>query len=110
MGRKSLVNERRAEISQAFYRCIVKQGYTNTSVRDIAREAGLGLGLITHYYESKHEILYALADHIFDSYRHRFQRFSDKGRNKPPRERLMLAIRYVFTEIAGDRDLIVVFQ
>ena len=83
MGRKSLANERRAEIAHGMYRCIAARGYAKTSVRDIAREAGVGLGLITHYFESKEDILYELADYIFDRYNPRFQQYVRKYRNRP---------------------------
>ena len=68
MARKSMVAERRAEISQGLYRCIVKRGYANTSVRDIAREAGLGLGLITCYFEGKDDILHTMTQEICERY------------------------------------------
>jgi AcrR family transcriptional regulator len=102
--------ERRAEIVDALYRCIAQQGYSGTSVRDIAAEANIKAPAIYYYFESKEHILYMLADHIFDSYRDQFRDFLQKGLNKPSGERLKLGSRYLFMKIAGDRDLIVVFQ
>jgi len=46
MGRKSLAKERRVEIAHGLYRCIAKQGYANTTVRDIARETDIALGVL----------------------------------------------------------------
>jgi len=110
MGRKSMARERRAEIAHGLYQSIARRGYANTSVRDIAREADIGLGLITHYFDSKDEILYALADHVFEQYQQSFVRFFESHSDKPPRERLKLGIKFIFVDIAGDRNLIAVFQ
>lgn len=42
------------------------KGYTGTTVKDIAKEAGATDGLIYHYFTSKEELLYAvLAKHNF---------------------------------------------
>lgn len=42
------------------------QGYTGTTVKDIAKEAGVTDGLIYHYFSSKEELLHAvLAKHNF---------------------------------------------
>jgi len=101
--------ERRAEIIDAFYRCIAKRGYSSTSVRDIAAEANIKASAIYYYFENKDDILYTLADHILDSYRRQFQNFLQREQHKPPGERLTLGIQFLFTKIAGDRDLIEVF-
>lgn len=105
-----MAGERRAEIAHGLYRCIAKRGYANTSVRDIARESGVALGLITHYFESKDEILYALADHVFEQYQESFVQFFKLNSDKRPNERLLLGIKFIFVDVAGDRDLIAVFQ
>ncbi len=42
------------------------KGYTGTTVKDIAKEAGVTDGLIYHYFSSKEELLHAvLAEHNF---------------------------------------------
>lgn len=110
MGKTGIAKERRAEITHGLYRCIARRGYASTSVRDIAREADVGLGLITHYFESKDEILYTLADHVFEQYQESFVQFFKTHSDKPPKERLKLGIKFIFVDIAGDRDLIAVFS
>ena len=105
-----MARERRAEIAHGLYRCIANHGYANTSVRDIAREANVGLGLITYYFESKDEILYTLADHVFEQYQESFVQFFKMHSDKPPKKRLLLGIEFIFVDIGGDRDLIAVFQ
>ena len=110
MGRKRMAKKRRAEIAHGLYQSIAKRGYANTSVRDIASEAEVGLGLVTHYFESKDEILYTLADHIVEQYQESFIRFFESHSDKPPKELLKLGIKFMFVDIAGDTDLVAVFQ
>jgi AcrR family transcriptional regulator len=105
MPRKSNAKARRAEIAQALYRCIVKQGYMNTSVRDISKEAGIRNGLIHYYFESKDEILSEMIRDIFQKYSKRLQALTEANRDKSPKERLKLGIDFIFKRISGDRDL-----
>lgn len=101
---------RRAEISQALYRCIVKRGYTNTTVRDIAKEAGMRPGLIHHYFASKNEILEVLSGEIVEKWRERALRLLEEDKDRDPWERLRVGIDFVFLQVAGDRDLVKVFH
>lgn len=110
MGRKSLAGERRAEIAHGLYRCIAKRGYANTTIRDIADEIDIGLGLITHYFQNKGDILYTMTEEIYVRYREIFLQFSHRHRSKPPRERLQLSIEFIFLKVAADKDLIRVCQ
>ncbi|MBI5116114.1 TetR/AcrR family transcriptional regulator [Candidatus Poribacteria bacterium] len=110
MARQSMVTIRRAEITEALYRCIVKSGYANTSVRDIAHEASMRSGLIHHYFDSKDEILSALMKDIFNKYQRSFALLLEGHRDKPSNERLRLGIEFIFLKVAGDRDLIKVFH
>jgi len=110
MGRKSMAKERRAEIAHGLYQSIARRGYANTSVRDIAKEANIALGMITHYFRSKEEILYAMTEDTYKRYWESFMLFSQKHQKKPPRERLRLSIEFIFLKVAGDKDLIKVFQ
>ncbi|MDR1429963.1 MAG: TetR/AcrR family transcriptional regulator [Spirochaetaceae bacterium] len=50
---------------------IKKNGYDNTAISDICREAGVSTGAFYHYFKSKHEILselYVRADYFFEDY------------------------------------------
>lgn len=105
MPRKSNAKERRAEIAQALYRCIVKQGYMNTSVRDISKEAGIRNGLIHYYFETKDEILSELFRNFFEEYSKRLSALTEANQEKSPNKRLRLFIDLVFKEIVRDRDL-----
>jgi AcrR family transcriptional regulator len=109
MSRTGIAKQRRAEIADGLYRCIARRGYANTTVRDIAKEADVGLGLITHHFRDKDEILHKLADHVSERYRQSFDDLLKGHSEGDPRERLQLGIRFIFSDIAGDKDLTAVF-
>lgn len=45
------------------FRALVRDGYSNTTVKDIAGEAGVASGLVHYYFASKEELLVAAIDH-----------------------------------------------
>lgn len=47
-------------ILDAAARCLVHRGYAGTSLRQIAAEAGVALGLLHYYFRSKDDLLLAL--------------------------------------------------
>lgn len=53
---------RRAQILEAAKRCFARQGYHETKVDNIVREAGLSKGALYWYFKSKEELLDALCD------------------------------------------------
>jgi len=57
MGRKSLAVERRGQILRGAAALFIRQGYLNTSVRDIAGELGMNVATLYHYVGSKNNIL-----------------------------------------------------
>jgi AcrR family transcriptional regulator len=50
-------------IIDAAYRTLVKQGYHDTSMKDIAAEAGVAPGLAHYYFETKEDLLVAAIEH-----------------------------------------------
>lgn len=65
--------DRRAQILDAARAVLSRQGYAETSTKDIAAEAGVAPGLLHYYFESKEEILFqvieSLSHEIGDSHR-----------------------------------------
>src|SRR5947209_20614329 len=47
----------RDRILEAAYRTLVRRGYHETSMKDIAEEAGVAPGLAHYYFESKEHLL-----------------------------------------------------
>ena len=69
----SSVKERRAEILDTAARLIAEQGFTQTSVEDVIREARLsGKSHFYHYFRSKEELGYEVLNR-------QFERFAERG-------------------------------
>ncbi|NBI29056.1 TetR/AcrR family transcriptional regulator [Chengkuizengella marina] len=48
------------KIVDAAYKVLAEQGYDKTSMKQIAKEAGVAQGLINYYFESKEDLLFQL--------------------------------------------------
>lgn len=53
----TLVEERRQLILAAAANCIAEQGYDGVRLRAVSRQAGVSVGLIQHYFDSRDELL-----------------------------------------------------
>lgn len=63
MARTLILGQRRIEIGHALQTCMIQKGsYESTSVKDIARQAGLTTSLVHYYFNSKDKILFFIAD------------------------------------------------
>jgi AcrR family transcriptional regulator len=51
------VDERRAELARAASRLIARSGISAATMRDVAAEAGLTTGALTHYFADKRELM-----------------------------------------------------
>lgn len=49
--------KRRKQIAEATWRVILKQGMEGATVRNIAKEAGVSLGALRHYFSTQDELL-----------------------------------------------------
>lgn len=49
--------KRRKEIAEATWRVILERGMEGASARNIAKEAGLSLGALRHYFSTQDELL-----------------------------------------------------
>jgi AcrR family transcriptional regulator len=54
--------DRRSQILDAAVICFAKRGFHQTSMHDIAGEAGISVGLIYRYFENKEAVISAMAD------------------------------------------------
>jgi len=68
MGRKSLAKVRKAEILDHFYKVLIKEGFEGASIAKIAKHMGTYPGHITHYFNTKEEMLIELVTTLLDSY------------------------------------------
>lgn len=69
MGRKSVEQERKVQIVQALHRCLLKKPFNETSVKDIAAEAGVNHGALHYYFKNKEEVLLFYIDYVITLYK-----------------------------------------
>ena len=105
---RSPVGDKREAILRAAITVFAHNGYFNSKVADIAREAGVADGTVYLYFKSKEEILHSVFDRSVEEAlaeaKEKIESISD------PREKLR-QIAYLHLERLGaDRDLAVVFQ
>jgi TetR/AcrR family transcriptional regulator, cholesterol catabolism regulator len=65
---KNLVSEKRRQIIDGAVRIFKKKGYHKATVREIAKEANIGLGSIYDYFNSKDDILYLFFSNYADTF------------------------------------------
>lgn len=56
-------DQTKERIVDAAYRALVKRGYHETSMKDIAAEAGVAPGLAHYYFQTKEDLLVAAIEH-----------------------------------------------
>lgn len=86
MGRKSKTVERRAEILEHLIHLLDKEGLEGVTFAKISNRMGVNKSLVAHYFESKEEMMVALADYIIDRYRQTYKRLFKNVTD--PRQRL----------------------
>src|SRR5215210_203419 len=100
--------DKREAILRAAIRVFAHNGYFNSKVADIAREAGVADGTVYLYFKSKEEILHSIFDRnmaeAIAAGNKQLEGISD------PREKLRSIALLHLERLGADRDLAVVFQ
>ena len=95
-------------ILRAATRVFARNGYFNSKVADIAREAGVADGTVYLYFKSKEEILHSIFDRGVENAvregREEIEAISDPG------DKLRRIAHLHLERLGADRDLAVVFQ
>ena len=98
---QSLISEKRRQILEGAIQVFKTKGYHKATVREIAKEAGIGLGSIYDYVNSKDDILYLFfenyATNFFEKVRSRASMVAD------PFRRLEITYR-AFLEVATEPE------
>jgi len=102
------VGDKREAILRAATSVFAHNGYFNSKVADIAREAGVADGTVYLYFKSKEEILHSIFDRSVDEAlaeaRKQIESITD------PRDKLRRIAFLHLERLGADRDLAVVFQ
>ena len=74
---------RRRQLIDATMKCIARKGMSNTSIGDVAKEAGLSQGIVNLHFESKDNLLTETLRTLANEYREQFDKSLEKGGPRP---------------------------
>lgn len=97
--------DRRRQLGEAALRCIRKNGNAGVSVRQIAAEAGVTQGLITHHFGEINELVAYAFDIMSDGLLKEILKAVDAA-DPTPQARLDAFITASFSPIMMDRDVL----
>ncbi len=84
---------RRAELLDIAQSLFQKNGYVDTPVEDIVREANIAKGTFYHYFRTKEDVLAALATRLVENIAARFREIADDTKHRP-----IAKLKLMFTE------------
>lgn len=90
-------------IREAATRVISRKGYFQTRPKDVAEEAGISVGTIYNYFESKQEILVDIFSEEFSDRKEFYQELSDK--DLPLIEQIKKILKRHFSRLSNHKEL-----
>jgi AcrR family transcriptional regulator len=75
MARKNVQEERKLQILKALDTCLQKTSFENTSIKDIAKVAGINHGSLHYYFTGKEDILLNYIDYVMNNYQAQAREF-----------------------------------
>ncbi|MCS6873676.1 MAG: TetR family transcriptional regulator [Pyrinomonadaceae bacterium] len=105
---KVLAGDKKEAILRAAIKVFSQNGFFNSKVSDVARQAGVADGTVYLYFKNKDDILHSI-------FRHAMEIFIEEAKKKienldDPAEKLRQIARLHLEKLGQDRDLAVVFQ
>ncbi|MEJ1087791.1 TetR/AcrR family transcriptional regulator [Microbacterium sp. Mu-80] len=107
-GDRNEHSDRRDQILTIAAHLIAKQGYSGTTVRDIADEAGILSGSLYHHFPSKEAILQEILRGFLERLLERFEGIVAEGRS--PRETVDSLVQHAFVIITSQPDAVGLYQ
>jgi len=89
-GKTSAFDHKLDDILGAAARVMAREGYGQSTIRRVAREAGMSLAGLYHYFSSKEELLFLIQFHTFDTILNRLDERLEPV--SEPRERLRVMV------------------
>jgi len=105
--RPRVASLRRDQIVRATIRCLAREGYSNLTMKKLAREAGVSPGILHYYFPNKRAILLAALERVMADLDRRVVREAQGARD--PRERLRALIGACLSVAVEAREFWVVF-
>jgi AcrR family transcriptional regulator len=112
MSRKIIKDQRRQEILEALHRRLLIKPFDQTSIKEIAAEAGINHGMLHYYFKNKEDILSNYIDHVIATYKNLFTTWmKTRGckTNGRPEDFFLLSFEFVTEKITMNRELSRIF-
>ena len=103
--RREAAADRRRHLGEAVLRCILKSGTAGISVRQVAAEAGVSLGLIRHHFGDFDDLIAYAFDLTADTLFHAIGAAIDRA-DPNPQARLDAFIETSFSPLLLDRGVL----
>lgn len=94
----------RERILEAARKCLSRQGWERTSLREVAEEAGVAKGLVLYHFGSKEELLAATQAEVYRRLAERIA--SGVDRLGPSKDTALWALGQLVATVVGDRESI----
>ncbi|WP_019634058.1 TetR/AcrR family transcriptional regulator [Actinomadura atramentaria] len=107
-GGAALASERREHLVRLAADLFAEKGFQATTVRDIAKEAGILSGSLYHHFDSKESIVDEILSGFFEEVMASYRRVVDEGED--PRTTIAGLVRVAFGTLEPHRAAITVMQ
>ena len=101
--------ERRREVVEAVLRVIRRDGLEQASVRNVAREAGLSMGSLRHYFASQSELMVFAFRTVIDRIESRLARLEPESDPRRRAERVLAELLPLDDERRAENELWLAF-
>ncbi len=111
MGRKKNQEEKKIKILEALHKCLQEKPFDQTSIKEIAKTAGVNHGLLHYYFKNKEDILLRYIDYVLSGYKSDFRAwFQSSITDMADKDRFVENIfSYVINKITLNKELSIVF-
>lgn len=111
MANKNVQEQRRKQIVEALHRRLLLTPYDQTTIKDIAAEAGVNHGVLHYYFRAKEDILLAYIDHVIDLNKTAYATWYEANRERftRPADFMWAALSFMSEQITFNRDLSRIF-
>ena len=111
MPRKNTPEDKKKQILNALHQCLQEKPFDKTSIKDIARVAGVNHGLLHYYFKNKEEMLIQYIEYVIDYNKSLFTDWLTDKQAQPIGEKELIEIFFGFmnSRITLDKKLSKVF-
>jgi len=111
MPYSSVKETRRLQILEALNDCLLTNSFSETSIKDIAKKAGVNHGVLHYYFKNKEDILLNYIDFIIDRYVTIFRKWLPTAHRKYADKKVLIekTFHYMYEKITLNRDISKIF-